>query len=119
LSELREAGLIKNAGVSNFALKHLKDLEGIGAPIANNQIQFSPFEPEHVMEAVAYCFEHNITMTAYSPLGGMMDRDKAMADKILNEIAGKHGKRVSHIMLRWATQRGFATIPGTGNPDHK
>jgi 2,5-diketo-D-gluconate reductase A len=71
------------------------------------------------MEAVAYCFEHNITMTAYSPLGGMMDRDKAMADKILNEIAGKHGKRVSHIMLRWATQRGFATIPGTGNPDHK
>ncbi|KAL7504369.1 hypothetical protein ACHAXN_004094 [Cyclotella atomus] len=118
LSELREAGLIRNVGVSNFALKHLKDLEGLGAPIANNQIQFTPFEPEHVMEAVQYCFDNNITMTAYSPLGGMMDQDKAMADKVLNEIAAKYGKRVSHIMLRWLTQRGFATIPGTGNPDH-
>ncbi|KAL3795765.1 hypothetical protein HJC23_008252 [Cyclotella cryptica] len=118
LSELRASGLIRNAGVSNFAMKHLKDLEGIGAPIANNQIQFTPFEPEHVMETVAYCAEHNITMTAYSPLGGIMDQDKAMADEVLNQIAAKYDKRVSHVMLRWATQRGFAVIPGTGNPDH-
>jgi diketogulonate reductase-like aldo/keto reductase len=99
-------------------MKHLKDLEGVGAPVANNQIQFSPFEPEHVMETVAYCVEHNITMTAYSPLGGIMDQDKAMADEVLKQIAAKYGKRVSHVMLRWATQRGFAVIPGTGNPDH-
>ena len=118
LTELRESGLIHNAGVSNFALKHLKDLEGIGAPIANNQIQFSPFEPEHVMEAVRYCFDHNITMTAYSPLGGLLDQKKAMVDSVLNDIASKYEKRVSHIMLRWATQRGFAVIPGSGNPDH-
>ncbi|KAL3795766.1 hypothetical protein HJC23_008253 [Cyclotella cryptica] len=118
LSELRASGLIRNAGVSNFAMKHLKDLEGIGAPIANNQIQFTPFELEHVMETVAYCAEHNITMTAYSPLGGIMDQDKAMADEVLNQIAAKYDKRVSHIMLRWATQRCFAVIPGTGNLDH-
>jgi diketogulonate reductase-like aldo/keto reductase len=48
----------------------------------------------------------------------MLDQNKAMADKVLNEIAVKYEKRVLHIMLRWLTQRGFATIPGTGNPDH-
>jgi diketogulonate reductase-like aldo/keto reductase len=118
LSELREAGLIRNAGVSNFALKHLKDLEGLGAPIANNQIQFTPFEPEYVMETVQYCFENNITVTAYSPLGGLVDQNKAMVDDVLNKIASKYGKRVADIMLRWAMQRGFAVIPGTGNPQH-
>ena len=118
LSELREQGLIRNAGVSNFAIKHLKDLEGVGAPIANNQIQFSPFEPEFVMETVEYCAKNNITVTAYSPLGGIMDQSKAMANEILNKMSNKYERPISQIMLRWAMQRGFAVIPGTGNPNH-
>jgi diketogulonate reductase-like aldo/keto reductase len=69
LSDLREEGLIKNAGVSNFSLKHIKEFEGFGAPIANNQISFHPFEPDHVMETVKYCQSNGITVTAYSPLG--------------------------------------------------
>jgi diketogulonate reductase-like aldo/keto reductase len=70
LSDLREGGLIKNAGVSNFSLKHIKELESFGgAPIANNQISFHPFEPDHVMETVEYCQSNGITITAYSPLG--------------------------------------------------
>ncbi len=69
LSDLREDGIIKNVGVSNFSLKHLQELQGVGAPIANNQIQFHPFEPDHVVETVNYCHKHGITVTAYSPLG--------------------------------------------------
>ena len=118
LSELRDSGLLRNIGVSNFALKHLKDLQGVGAPIANNQIEFSPFQPEHVMETVQYCMEHNITVTAYSPLGGILNQNKAMADQTLKDISTKYKKRVSDIMLRWLTQRGFAVIPGSGNPEH-
>jgi len=122
LSEMRERGLIKNAGVSNFALKHIHELEEASiankAPIANNQIQFHPFEPDYVMETVEYCQKHNITITAYSPLGGMMDKDRAMANDVLNKLSSKYERKVSQIMLRWATQRGCAVIPGTGNPDH-
>jgi diketogulonate reductase-like aldo/keto reductase len=70
LSELRMEGLIKHAGVSNFSLKHIKELQNFGgAPIANNQISFHPFEPDHVMETVKYCQSNGITITAYSPLG--------------------------------------------------
>lgn len=70
LSDLRQDGLIKNAGVSNFALNHIKELEGVGgAPIANNQIQFHPFEPDHVIDIVDYCQKNGIAITAYSPLG--------------------------------------------------
>jgi len=118
LSDLREKGLIRNAGVSNFAVKHLKELEGQGAPIANNQIQFHPFVPPHVIETVEYCGKRNITITAYSPLGGMMDKDKALANEVLNDLSQKYGRKVSQVMLRWAIQRSCAVIPGTGNPDH-
>mmetsp|Transcript_12253 Transcript_12253/g.26641 ORF Transcript_12253/g.26641 Transcript_12253/m.26641 type:complete len:375 (+) Transcript_12253:77-1201(+) len=118
LSDLRQDGLIKSVGVSNFALKHIKELEGTGAPIANNQIQFHPFEPDYVMETVDYCQKNGITITAYSPLGGMMDKDRAQANEVLNELSAKYERKVSQIMLRWAIQRGCAVIPGTGNPDH-
>lgn len=118
LSECKAAGKIRNAGVSNFAVKHLVELEGLGSPIANNQIQFNPFEPERAIETFNYCAEKGITITAYSPLGGLMDRDKAEANDVLNSLAEKYGKRVSAVMLRWALQRGCAVIPGTGDPKH-
>lgn len=118
LSELREQGLIKNLGVSNFALKHILEFEGFEAPIANNQISFHPFEPDHVMDTVEYCQSNNITITAYSPLGGLMDKDRAHANDFLKELSSKYGKSVSQILLRWAMQRGCAVIPGTGNPEH-
>lgn len=119
LSRLREKGLIRNAGVSNFAIKHIQGLQGGGlAPIANNQIQFHPFEPPHVQDTFDFCLQHNITITAYSPLGGLTGKNKAHANEVLQGLATKYGKSVSQIMLRWLLQRGAAVIPGTGNPQH-
>jgi diketogulonate reductase-like aldo/keto reductase len=124
LSELTQQELvegekmIRNIGVSNFAVRHLQQLAGLGAPIANNQIQYSPFAPESVQETVRYCAEHGITVTAYSPLGGLVDQDKAFTYDILQTVADRHQRPVSQIMLRWALQSGAAVIPGTGNPHH-
>lgn len=118
LSELKDQGLLRNIGVSNFAVKHLQELDGLGAPVANNQIQYSPFVDASEQETLKYCAEHNISVTAYSPLGGLMEQDKAFTYGVLNELAAKYDKSVSQIMLRWAIQRGTAVIPGTGNPKH-
>lgn len=118
LSELKEQGIVRNIGVSNFSVKHLKELDGIGAPIANNQIQYSPFVDASEQETLKYCAEKNISITSYSPLGGLMDQDKAFSYKVLNELAEKYDRPVSQIMLRWAMQTGTAVIPGTGNPNH-
>eukprot|EP00584_Thalassiosira_punctigera_P023025 CAMPEP_0172553752 /NCGR_PEP_ID=MMETSP1067-20121228/51537_1 /TAXON_ID=265564 ORGANISM="Thalassiosira punctigera, Strain Tpunct2005C2" /NCGR_SAMPLE_ID=MMETSP1067 /ASSEMBLY_ACC=CAM_ASM_000444 /LENGTH=376 /DNA_ID=CAMNT_0013341979 /DNA_START=68 /DNA_END=1198 /DNA_ORIENTATION=+ len=119
LSDLRKKGVIKNAGVSNFGVKHLQELENIGAPVANNQIEYNPFVPEYIEETFDYCRKFKIAITAYFPLGGdIANKDKAMRNKILAKISDKHGKSVSQVMLRWAIQRGCAVIPGTGNPKH-
>jgi diketogulonate reductase-like aldo/keto reductase len=45
-----------------------------------------------------------------------MNKDRAHANDVLNELSTKYGRTVSQIMLRWAKQRGCAVIPGTGNP---
>ena len=118
LSELRNKGLIRNAGVSNFVVKHIQELEALTdvAPIANNQISFNPFVPEETMETVEYCHRRNIIVTAYMPLGGLHHRD--LVNKKLAGLSTKLGKSVSQIMLRWALQSGCAVIPGTGNPSH-
>mmetsp|Transcript_26730 Transcript_26730/g.64125 ORF Transcript_26730/g.64125 Transcript_26730/m.64125 type:complete len:379 (-) Transcript_26730:384-1520(-) len=120
LSELRKKGVIRNAGVSNFHIKHLEHIQSIGgAPIANNQIEYNPFVPESITGTFDFCEKHNISITAYFPLGGdIANKDKAMRDEILGKLSNKYGKSVSSIMLRWAIQRGCAVIPGTGNPKH-
>jgi len=113
--------VIRNVGVSNFAVKHLKELESLDgvAPIANNQIEYNPFIPESIHETFDYCEKHNISITAYFPLGGdVANKAMAMKDEILGKLSTKNGKSISQIMLRWAMQRGCAVIPGTGNPKH-
>ena len=118
LSELKDQGLLRNIGVSNFAVSHLKEFDGLGAPIANNQIQYSPFVDASEQETLKYCAENNISITSYSPLGGLMEQNKAFTYGVLNELADKYRRSVSQIMLRWALQTGTAVIPGTGNPKH-
>mmetsp|Transcript_26986 Transcript_26986/g.56250 ORF Transcript_26986/g.56250 Transcript_26986/m.56250 type:complete len:384 (-) Transcript_26986:123-1274(-) len=119
LSALREEGVIRNAGVSNFGVNHLREFENVGAPIANNQIEYNPFVPEYITETFEYCDKHNIAITAYFPLGGdIANKDKAMRNEILGQLSEKYDKSVSQIMLRWAIQKGCAVIPGTGNPKH-
>ena len=125
LSELRAKGLIRNVGVSNFGPRHLQDIEDLQledgsniAPITNNQIQYSPFAPKHIQDTVEYCRDHNITVTAYSPLGGLTHRDLAEATKALQVIAERYQVTVAQVMLRWVVQKNMAVIPGTGNPKH-
>lgn len=120
LSELREQGLMRNIGVSNFPTKLLKEMQSIKdvAPIANNQINFNPWVSDGWMETVEYCKEHNIIITGYYTLGGSFQHHETHTIEVLNDLATKHGKSVAQIMLRWAVQMGTVVIPGTGNPKH-
>jgi diketogulonate reductase-like aldo/keto reductase len=119
LSELRQEGIVRNVGVSNFAVKHLEEIEALNlAPIAANQIQYNPWAPDHAVETFEYCQKHNIAVTAYSSLAGLFQYSKAETVETLHDLAAKHNKSVAQIMLRWALQINAAVIPGTGNPEH-
>lgn len=123
LSELHGAGIVRNAGVSNFHIRHIEELlelsgeDGV-APVSNNQIQWNPWAPAEWVETVAFCRERNIQITAYNSLGGTMENHKTHTISTLTELSEQHGRSVEQIMLRWALQSGAAVIPGTGNPKY-
>lgn len=119
LSELKNKGIMRNIGVSNFAVHHLKGIENLNLePIAVNQFQYNPWAPEFAVETYEYCQKHNITVTAYGSLGGSFQHAEAQTVSTLENISAKHGKSVAQVMLRWALQINAVVIPGTGNPKH-
>ena len=120
LTEVREQGLVRNIGVSNFASHHLKDILEMDnvAPLANNQIQFNPWLSQDWLDTANFCFANNITITGYNSLGGSFQHHMAQTIDTLQSLAEKYKKTVAQIMLRWTLQKGVVIIPGTGNPKY-
>lgn len=119
LSTLRESGLIRNLGVSNFNIKQMKEIQDLKlAPIAANQLQYHPWAPENQKKIVQYCHENKIVVTGYFSLGGEDKSGKVLELDALNDIAKAHGRRPAQILLRWSLQKNVSIIPGTGSHKH-
>jgi len=119
LSELREQGVMRNIGVSNFMIHHMQEISDLElAPIANNQFQFNAFVPPAQHKIFEYCMENNIAVTAYYPVGGTLEKEKAANSSTIKLLSEKYGKSSYQLLLRWLVQKGAAVIPGTGNPKH-
>ena len=41
-----------------------------------------------------------------------------LSNKVIGEIAERHGKSPVQVILRWDLQNGVAVIPGSGNAEH-
>lgn len=68
MEEQLEAGLVKSIGISNFNVKQLTNLiEKAKSPPVSLQIELHAYHQQK--ELVNLCKKHNITVTAYSPLG--------------------------------------------------
>ena len=114
MAELRDGGLIRHAGVSNFRRWRLRRArEKSPIPILANQVRFHPF---YTHEALRECCEGTETMlTAYSPLahGGLLD------DPVLSEIGERYDKTPVQVALRWAIDfETVAAIPKSTSKDH-
>jgi aryl-alcohol dehydrogenase-like predicted oxidoreductase/enamine deaminase RidA (YjgF/YER057c/UK114 family) len=70
LAALREEGLIRHLGVTNFDTAHLRVLVGQGVPIVSNQVCFSLLDRRAAGEMSAFCLEHGIRLIAYGVLAG-------------------------------------------------
>ncbi len=107
LLSLREQGLVRAVGVSNFTLPMLREaVEGIGAPIATNQVEYHPFLSQAPM--LAWLQARGIALTAYAPLA----RGRVAEDATLGAIGRRHGATAAQVALAWALgQQGVAAIP--------
>jgi aryl-alcohol dehydrogenase-like predicted oxidoreductase len=80
LAELKEQGLVRHIGVSNFDVAQLERLAGI-APVETLQPEYSLIAREAEPEILPYCEAHDIGVIVYSPMGsglltGAMTRER-------------------------------------------
>ncbi|MBS3056619.1 MAG: aldo/keto reductase [Candidatus Aenigmarchaeota archaeon] len=113
MNKLREEGIIRHIGVSNFSVEQLKEAQK-HSEIFCNQVEYHPFISQE--KILRYCQQNNIMLTAYSPLA----RSKVNEDKTLIEIGEKYNKTTSQITLRWLIQqKNVAAIPKAVNMIHQ
>lgn len=106
LEKLYSEGKIRAIGVSNFHVHHLQDLmEGSAVVPAVNQVELHPRLSQR--ELRQFCGENNIQVEAWSPLmkGQLLDNETIV------QLAEKHRKTPTQIILRWDVQSGIVTIP--------
>ncbi|MBO5565948.1 MAG: aldo/keto reductase [Succinivibrio sp.] len=109
--ELYKEGRIKSIGVSNFKPHHLKALMQTEIIPMVNQIEFHPGFMQQ--ETLDFCREHNILIEAWAPLG----TGRMLNNPTLKQIAGKYGKTVAQLCIRWCLEHGTVPLPKSVNPD--
>ncbi len=112
LEQLRQEGLIRAFGVSNFTIKHLKKTEELGFTISVNQVEYHPsFKQEDLKE---YCRQRGIILVTYSPLGQGQD----LSIPLLQELGKKYNASAAQIILAWILQQGMVAIPRSRQQQH-
>lgn len=99
-------GQAKAIGVSNYTIKHLKELlaECRVKPMVN-QVELHVYLQQP--ELIEFCNKNDIVIEAYSPIAHANGLD----NPILISIAKKHGKSVAQIMIRWCIEVGTVPLP--------
>jgi D-xylose reductase len=122
---LVEAGLVKRIGVCNFGTALIRDLQSY-ARIQPSvlQVEMHPYLTQQKL--LRFCQEEKITVTAFSPFGASSyvplnmagANESVLDDSQVIAIARDLGKTPGQVVLRWAIQRGTATIPKTQTVAH-
>jgi aryl-alcohol dehydrogenase-like predicted oxidoreductase len=145
LEALHRAGKIRNIGVSNFAVRDLKEARSYlsRADIVSNQVRYNMLQREVEAEVVPYCKREGIAILAWSPIGkgvltgkyhdGRRPKDPVRAEedlfkpanlraaapliRELRKIGRAHGKTPGQVALAWLRRHGnVIPIPGAKRP---
>jgi 2,5-diketo-D-gluconate reductase A len=110
--ELRDEGLIRAIGVSNFQPAHLERLIAeTGETPAINQVELHPYLQQQGLR-----HEHEelgIVTEAWSPLA----QGLVLEDPVIVEIAEAHARTPGQVVIRWHLQLGNVVIPKSVTPE--
>ena len=109
---MKEQGLTRFIGLSNFVRFHLELLAPYKFPIFTNQIELHPYLQRKLLEQE--CKNFGIEVTAYRPLA----KGAFETDPILLKIGKKYGKSPSQVALRWILQQDMVAIPKASSVQH-
>lgn len=112
LIELRDRGLVRSIGVSNFTEPMLERLiEETDVTPAVNQVELHPYFPQ--AQLVEFHRSIGVQTESWSPLycgNGLFSEDPIL------KVARAHGVEPAQVILRWHVEIGSVPIPKSGNP---
>lgn len=108
MEELYQEGKIRAIGVSNFQPDRLMDLIIFNKVVpAVNQIETHPFCQQ--IETARFLQENKVQIESWGPFAE--GKNNIFKNELLLSIAGKYGKTVAQVILRWLIQRNVVVIP--------
>jgi 2,5-diketo-D-gluconate reductase A len=110
LIELREKGLVRSIGVSNFNPEHLDALKGSGVTPCINQVEAHPSFPN--TEVITANTAQGILTECYCPLG----RGKYLTSPVLSGIASHLDATEAQVVLAWHLSKGYIPLPKSATP---
>ena len=115
LVQLRDDGLVRSPGVSNFTRAHLERvIEDTGVTPVLNQIELHPYFPQVEMRDVDA--ELGVLTESWSPMG---KRQAPFAEPVVRAAAEAHGVSPGQVVLRWQLQLGTLPIPKSATPSRQ
>jgi 2,5-diketo-D-gluconate reductase A len=115
LVHLRERGLVRSIGVSNFNPAHLDRLvDEVGVTPAVNQVELHPRFAQEGLRAVHD--KMGIRTESWSPLG---QRKPPFDEPVIVAAAEAHGVTPAQVVLRWHVQLGSVPIPKSSTPERQ
>ena len=113
--KLRDEGLVRSIGVSNFTEEHLtRIIDGTGVTPAVNQVELHPRFPQARMREVHERL--GVRTEAWSPMG---KRQAPLEEPAVTGPADRLGVTPGQVILRWHVQLGSLPIPKSGNPERQ
>lgn len=112
---LKDSGLVKSIGVSNFTPTHLQSIMKTCKykPIVN-QIEIHPLYYDK--STIEFCQKENILLEGYCPFA--QNHKNLIKNKGLLEIAEKYEKNVYQVILKWGVSNGFILLPRSSKKEH-
>jgi 2,5-diketo-D-gluconate reductase A len=107
LIALRDEGLVRHIGTSNFLPEHLdRIIDATGVAPVLDQIQMNPRHQQ--VQSRAYNAAHGIVTQSWSPLGQGND---LLRQPVFEELAVRYDCTPGQVVLAWHLAQGVCTIP--------
>ena len=115
---LREQGLIRQWGVSNFDVEDMTEFGGIARPLgcATNQVLYNLEHRGIEHDLLPYSVRQGIPLMAYSPVG---QGGRLLRHPVLLRVAQRLGVTPAQLALAWTLRLpNVVSIPKAGNVAH-
>lgn len=118
LTRMVTQGKVRSIGVSNYAVHEFDALQAfLGHPIVSTQPEFSPLRTAPLFDGTLdHAMRHDVTVMAWSPLGGgrLAQGDHAAA-ALLSEHGARYGVDTATATLAWIMAHPARIIPIVGS----